>query len=114
MLSHGYYDAYYRKAVSLRAELVNEFDGVFKNVSYIATPTAPGPAFKIGEKQDPLSLYLEDIFTVSANLAGVPAISVPFATLPRDGVDLPVGVQFMAQKRAEPALFAISRDVMGE
>ncbi len=114
VLSHGYYDAYYRKAVSLRAELVNEFDGVFKDVSYIATPTAPGPAFKIGEKQDPLSLYLEDIFTVSANLAGVPAISVPFATLPRDNVNLPVGVQFMAQKRAEPALFAISRDVMGE
>lgn len=114
ILSHGYYDAYYRRAVLLRASLAQEFDAVFKNVSFIATPTAPGPAFKIGEKLDPLSLYLEDIFTVSANLAGVPAISAPFGTVVRDGVQLPVGVQFMAQKRGEGALFEVARDLMNE
>jgi aspartyl-tRNA(Asn)/glutamyl-tRNA(Gln) amidotransferase subunit A len=114
VLSHGYYDAYYRRAQLLRAELAREFDEVFKNVSYIATPTAPGPAFKIGEKLDPLSLYLEDIFTVSANLAGVPAISVPFGTAVRDGVSLPVGIQFMSAKRGEGSLFTVGKDLMGE
>lgn len=114
VLSHGYYDAYYKRATQLRAALAHEFDEVFKNVSYIATPTAPGPAFKIGEKLDPLSLYLEDIFTVSANLAGVPALSAPFGTVTRDGVELPVGIQFMAAKRGEKSLFTVSRDVMGE
>jgi aspartyl-tRNA(Asn)/glutamyl-tRNA(Gln) amidotransferase subunit A len=112
VLSHGYYDAYYRRACVLRAQLVKEFDDVFKSVSFIATPTAPGPAFKIGEKLDPLSLYLEDIFTVSANLAGVPAISVPFGTATRDGVALPLGIQFMSAKRAESSLFSIAGDMM--
>ena len=114
VLSHGYYDAYYRRAVALRAALAKEFSEVFKSVSYIATPTAPGPAFKIGEKLDPLSLYLEDIFTVSANLAGVPALSAPFGTVVRDGTPLPVGIQFMAEKRGEQALFTIGRDLMDE
>lgn len=114
VLSSGYYDAYYKRATTLRAALVKEFDRVFKDVSYIATPTAPGPAFKLGEKQDPLSLYLEDIFTVSANLAGVPAISAPFGTVTQDGTALPVGVQFMGQKRSEGALFSICRDLMDE
>ncbi len=114
VLSHGYYDAYYRRASALRSQLVFEFDETFKNVSFIATPTALGPAFKIGEKPDPLSLYLEDIFTVSANLAGVPALSVPFGTVERDNVRLPVGIQFMSQKRTESALFRIARDMMGE
>lgn len=114
VLSHGYYDAYYRRAALLRAALSQEFSAVFKNVSYIATPTAPGPAFKIGEKLDPLSLYLEDIFTVSANLAGVPALSAPFGTVERDGVQLPVGIQFMTEKRGEQALFTIGKDLMNE
>lgn len=114
VLSHGYYDAYYRRAVALRSQLSAEFDATFQDVSYLATPTAPGPAFKIGEKQDPLSLYLEDIFTVSANLAGVPAISAPFGTVERDGVKLPVGIQFMSPQRTESALFSIARDMMGE
>lgn len=114
VLSHGYYDAYYKKAALLRATLTREFDSVFSDVSYIATPTAPGPAFKIGEKLDPLSLYLEDIFTVSANLAGVPAISVPFGTVEREGTNLPSGIQFMAQKRGEQALFSVAREIMGE
>jgi len=114
VLSAGYYDAYYRRATVLRGALVKEFDSVFENVSYIATPTAPSPAFKIGEKGDPLSLYLEDIFTVSANLAGIPAISVPACTVEREGKQLPVGVQFMSPARTERSLFAVARDLMGE
>jgi aspartyl-tRNA(Asn)/glutamyl-tRNA(Gln) amidotransferase subunit A len=114
VLSSGYYDAYYKRATVLRGELVKEFNGVFKNVSYIATPTAPGPAFKLGEKLDPLSLYLEDIFTVSANLTGVPAISVPAGMVERDGKQLPVGIQFMTPKRTEASLFAIARNLLGE
>lgn len=115
VLSSGYYDAYYKRATALRGALVKEFDETFKNVSYIATPTAPGPAFKIGEKLDPLSLYLEDIFTVSANLTGVPALSVPHRTvLTEEGIELPVGIQFMGPKRSEKSLFTIARDLMGE
>lgn len=114
VLSAGYFDAYYRRATVLRGALVEEFNKVFEDVSFIATPTAPNPAFKIGAKQDPLSLYLEDIFTVSANLAGVPGISVPFGSTEVEGKELPVGIQFMAQKRGEQSLFEVSKDLMGE
>ena len=114
VLSSGYYDAYYRRATVLRGALVEEFNGVFEDVSFIATPTAPNPAFKIGEKQDPLSLYLEDIFTVSANLTGAPGVSVPFGKAAVGGVELPVGIQFMAQKRGDASLFSIASDLMGE
>ena len=114
VLSAGYYDAYYRRATVLRGALVKEFDSVFENVSYIATPTATGPAFKIGAKSDPVSMYLEDIFTVSANLSGVPALSVPFGEVEEEGKKLPVGVQFMSPKRTESSLFSIARDLMGE
>ena len=114
VLSSGYYDSYYKRATVLRGELVKEFDAVYKDVSYIATPTAPGPAFKLGEKLDPLSLYLEDIFTVSANLTGVPAISIPAGMVERDGVRLPVGIQFMSPKRTEHTLFQIGKDLLDE
>lgn len=113
VLSSGYYDAYYTRATALRSALVREFNAVFESVSYIATPTSPGPAFTVGEKLDPLSMYLEDIFTVSANLTGMPGMSVPFGTVERDGRSLPVGVQFMAPMQADESLFAISRDLMG-
>lgn len=114
VLSSGYYDAYYTRATALRSALVREFNSVFESVSYIATPTSPGPAFTVGEKLDPLSMYLEDIFTVSANLTGMPGISVPFGTVERDGRALPVGVQFMAPMQADESLFTISRDLMGQ
>ena len=114
VLSAGYYDAYYNRATILRSALVEEFDEIFNKVAYIATPTAPGPAFKLGEKQDPLSLYLEDIFTGSANLAGIPAISVPFASVEKEGKQLPVGIQFMSQKKTDYSLFPIAEDLMGE
>ncbi len=112
VLSAGYYDAYYNKAVLVRRKLTDEFKAILKDVDLIATPTSPSPAFKIGEKTaDPLKMYLEDIFTVSANITGVPGISVPNGTVVRDGKDLPVGIQFMADHFHEPYLFGIGKDV---
>lgn len=114
ILSSGYYDAYYRKASVLRTIIADDIATAFKKVSFIATPTAPGPAFKIGEKSDPVSMYLEDVFSAPANLTGVPSISVPSGTVEREGKQLPVGIQFMSPKRTESALFRIARDVMNE
>ena len=114
VLSSGYYDAYYRRATALRDVIAEDLTKAFQNVSYIATPTTPGPAFKIGEKSDPVSMYLEDIFAAPANLTGIPAITVPAGMAERDGVSLPVGVQFMSPKRTEASLFAIARDALNE
>ena len=95
VLSAGYYDAYYRKAQKVRRLIQNDFFEAFKSVDCIVMPTAPTPAFRIGEKAaDPLTMYLSDIYTVSANLAGVPAISVPCGT----AAGLPVGVQFIGRQ----------------
>ncbi len=105
-LSAGYYDAYYGKATVARAQLREEFEEAFKSVGLIATPTMPYPAWKIGEKSDPLSAYLADIFAVTANLTGNPAISVPMGTVEREGKQLPVGIQFTAAHGDEAALFA--------
>jgi aspartyl-tRNA(Asn)/glutamyl-tRNA(Gln) amidotransferase subunit A len=111
VLSSGYIDAYYRKANAARAELRREFEQAFESVDIIATPTMPTPAFTIGEKSDPLSLYLEDAFTVLANLTGMPAISVPMGRLLREGTALPVGIHFTAPHQAENRLFAAARAV---
>ncbi len=101
-LSSGYYDAYYEKAQRVRAMLVNDFDEAFKKCDVIATPTAPTPAFKIGEKSDdPLAMYLGDIYTVTINLAGVPAISVPCG-VSSDG--LPIGIQLIGNHFDEARL----------
>ncbi len=116
VLSSGYADAYYRKARQVR-ELIREdfrkaFDPSGGGVDAIALPTSPGPAFKIGEKaNDPLAMYLEDIFSVTANLAGVPAISVPAGTVVREGKDLPVGFQLVATWKGEETLFAIGEEI---
>ncbi len=114
VLSSGYYDAYYRRATALRGMIAKDLENAFKQVSFIATPTTPGPAFKIGEKSDPVSMYLEDIFAAPANLTGIPALSVPCGTVTHDGKELPVGIQFMSPKRTEASLFAIGKDVLGE
>lgn len=111
VLSSGYIDAYYKKACAARVQLTREFNEAFKNVDIIATPTMPTPAFKIGEKSDPLSLYLEDAFTVLANLTGMPAISVPMGFLERDGEKLPVGIHFAAPHQSEDSLFSIGNTV---
>jgi aspartyl-tRNA(Asn)/glutamyl-tRNA(Gln) amidotransferase subunit A len=97
-LSAGYYEAFYIRAQKVRALIKADFERVFSEVDLILTPTTTGPAFKIGEKiDDPISMYLEDIFTVTANIIGVPAISVPAGTVKVDGKDLPIGFQLMGQ-----------------
>ncbi|MEW6051471.1 MAG: Asp-tRNA(Asn)/Glu-tRNA(Gln) amidotransferase subunit GatA [Candidatus Zixiibacteriota bacterium] len=106
-LSSGYYDEYYIKASKVRELLRRDFERAFQTVDLIISPTAPTPAFKLGEKiNDPLAMYLSDVYTVSANLAGIPAISIPFGEVP-DG--RPVGVQFMAKYMDELSLFQIAR-----
>lgn len=114
VLSSGYYDAYYGKAEQVRELMRAELESVFSDVDVILTPTAPMPAFKIGEKSDPLSMYLADIFTVPANLTGVPAISLPAGTVSVEGKELPIGIQFMAPHDGEKRLFHISRLFLGE
>jgi aspartyl-tRNA(Asn)/glutamyl-tRNA(Gln) amidotransferase subunit A len=79
-------------------------------VDLIATPTTPGPAFKIGEKNDPVSMYLEDIFTVPANITGMPALSVPCGTLEKAGKKLPVGLQLTARHGDEKTLFEAGKE----
>ena len=111
VLSSGYIDAYYHKAIAARTQLTREFMDAFKEVDIIATPTMPTPAFKIGEKSDPLTLYLEDIFTVLANLTGMPAISVPMGFVERNSKKLPVGIQFIAPHQAENILFPLGTAV---
>ncbi len=109
VLSAGYYDAYYGKAQIARNLLKKEFDKTFKEVDFIATPTVPFIAWKIGEKNDPLSAYLADIFTVTANIVGVPAISVPSGFSEVEGKKLPLGIQFMASQEREDLLFEIGQ-----
>jgi aspartyl-tRNA(Asn)/glutamyl-tRNA(Gln) amidotransferase subunit A len=115
VLSSGYIDAYYRKADAARAVLTAEYDAAFEQADFIAFPTTPSPAFKFGEKSnDPVSMYLEDVFTVTANLTGMPAISVPMGNVERDGVSLPTGIHFTAPKGADDSLFTIGALVTGE
>ncbi|MEN6319594.1 MAG: Asp-tRNA(Asn)/Glu-tRNA(Gln) amidotransferase subunit GatA [Syntrophaceae bacterium] len=106
VLSSGYYDAYYKKASQVRALIKRDFDEAFKQCDVILTPTTPTPAFKIGEKTDnPLQMYLSDIFTISTNLAGIPGISVPCGYTK---AGLPIGAQFLAGHFDEGKLIQIS------
>ncbi len=111
VLSAGYYDAYYGKAEQVRTMMREELDTVYTKVDLIMTPTAPTPAFKIGEKSDPLSMYLGDIFTVPINLTGVPAISIPSGTVDREGTKLPVGVQYIAPHAGDERLFDFGKKI---
>lgn len=105
-LSSGYYDAYYRKAQQVRTLIKNDFENAFKAVDLIITPTSPTPAFKPGEKtEDPLQMYLADIFTISVNLAGVPAISIPCGFT---SSNLPIGLQLIAGYFDEESLLQAS------
>lgn len=106
VLSAGYYDAYYKRAMKLRTLVKNDFEEAFKKVDVILTPVSPTPAFKIGEKSDdPIQMYLSDIFTVPINPAGVPAMSLPVGFVKRDGKDLPVGLQIIAPMLGEQIIF---------
>lgn len=106
VLSAGYYDAYYLKAQKIRRLIQNDFISAFENVDLIIMPTTPTTAFKIGEKiDDPLSMYLSDVFTTSANLAGIPAINVPAGI---DSKNLPIGVQLLSSFFREDLLLQAS------
>jgi len=102
VLSQGYYDAYYLKGMKIRTLIRRDFDEAFTQCDLIAMPTAPSPAFRIGEKSsDPLQMYLSDIYTISANLAGIPAISIPCGV---SGEGLPIGLQLLAPPFQEERL----------
>ncbi len=105
-LSHGYYDAYYLRALKVRTLIKQDFDKVFKEFDCIVTPTSPTTAFKIGERfEDPLKMYLSDIYTISVNLAGIPAISIPCGFTKER---LPVGLQILAKPFTEEMLFRVA------
>ena len=111
VLSAGYADAYYRRARALRELIRADFARAFESVDVIVTPTCPTPAFTFGSKSDPVAMYAEDIFSVPANLAGIPGISLPMGTVEREGSALPVGLQILAPKRGEDMLFSIASDI---
>jgi len=106
VLSAGYYEAYYRKAQKVRRLIKEDFDRAFEKVDVIITPTSPTTAFKLGEKiDDPLQMYLSDIYTVSVNLAGVPAINVPVGF---DSKGLPIGMQIIGRQFDEGTILRVS------
>lgn len=109
VLSAGYYDAYYKKAQQVRRLIRNDFKKAFAKVDIIIAPTTPTTAFKIGEKtEDPLQMYLGDIYTTSANLAGIPGINVPIGN---DSKGLPIGMQLMADQFEEDLLLSFTKKV---
>ncbi len=110
VLSSGYYDAYYKKAQTVRTKLIQEFESAFHDVDFLVGPVAPSTAFKIGENvNDPVKMYVQDIMTVAANLTGVPAISIPLPV----GDTLPVGLQVMSAQQKDRELLSIATDIEG-
>lgn len=110
VLSSGYYDAYYKKAARVRTIMIDEFDTLFQKYDVLVGPVAPTPAFRLGENtDDPLKMYLADIMTVPASLAGLPAISVP---IPRKG--LPIGLQIIGKPQADATVLALATQLPGE
>ena len=105
-LSAGYYDAFYGSAQKVRTLVTRDFAAAFEQVDVLVSPTAPTTAFKLGEKlDDPLSMYLSDVATIPANLAGTPGLSLPVGLAPEDG--LPVGLQVMAPVMADDRLYRV-------
>ncbi|MHB1864589.1 MAG: Asp-tRNA(Asn)/Glu-tRNA(Gln) amidotransferase subunit GatA [Candidatus Saccharimonadales bacterium] len=110
VLSSGYYDAYYKRAQTVRTKLINEFNQAFKSVDFLLGPTSTSTAFKLGQfTDDPLAMYLNDIMTVAASLVGIPAIDLPIGTV--DG--LPVGIQIMGGQGKDYQLFGVAKLVEG-
>ena len=106
VLSAGYYDAYYLKAQKVRRRIADDFDAAFREVDAILTPTAPSAAFGLGERDDdPVSMYLNDVFTVTTNLAGLPGISLPAGLSSRG---LPLGLQLIGRALDEGTLFSLA------
>jgi len=109
VLSHGYYDAYYNKAIAVRTLIMQELRNAFSSYDAIITPTTPTPAFTIGEKaNDPIAMYLSDLFTVPANIAHIPGISIPSGAT---SAGLPLGVQLLGEQGSESQLFAIGEEI---
>jgi aspartyl-tRNA(Asn)/glutamyl-tRNA(Gln) amidotransferase subunit A len=109
VLSAGYYDAYYSKGQKVRKIIHEKTNDIFKNYDFILTPSTPGTAFEFGKNSaDPIKMYLEDIFTVQANIAGIPAISVPCGT---HSNGLPVGLQLMTNYFEEAKLLTLAAQI---
>lgn len=110
--SAGYVDQYYNKAQAVREIITQEFADAFKNVDAIITPVTPSLPFKFGEKgDDPLKMYLEDIYTVPANIAGIPALSVPIGTVKEQDKELPVGIQILGKKLDDYFVLALGEEI---
>ena len=109
VLSSGFYDAYFLKAAKARTMIINEYEKAFSECDFILTPVSPNPAFKLGEKvNDPVAMYLEDVMSVSLNLAGVPGLTIP-AGETKDG--LAVGLQLVGPRRSDKALIEFSKEL---
>lgn len=107
VLSAGYYDAYYEKAMRVRSVIINEVNNVFDDVDALIAPVAPTPPFKIGEKiDDPLTMYLTDVYSATANLCGIPSIAIPSGFT---NAKLPLGFQFMGKRFSENTLFSLGK-----
>ncbi|MCO6474403.1 MAG: Asp-tRNA(Asn)/Glu-tRNA(Gln) amidotransferase subunit GatA [Melioribacteraceae bacterium] len=112
VLSSGYYDAYYKKAQKVRRLIKNDFDNVFDNFDLILSPTTPTTAFKLGEKtNDPLQMYLADVYTTSANLAGIPGLNIPIGF---DNDNLPIGMQLMSNQFCEDKIISFAKILENE
>jgi aspartyl-tRNA(Asn)/glutamyl-tRNA(Gln) amidotransferase subunit A len=106
VLSHGYYDAYYLKAQKVRALITRDFTNAFQSVDAIVAPVSPFPAFRLGEKvNDPMEMYLSDIYTITGSLAGIPCMSVPCGAT---GEGLPVGLQILCNHFEEQKMFRLA------
>ena len=109
VLSAGYYDAYYKRALQVRRLIAREFEAAFSRCHVILGPTSPFPAFRAGETADPLAMYLCDVFTANANIAGIPGISIPGGFAEDGGVELPVGLHLQAKAFDEGTLLRAAR-----
>ena len=109
VLSSGFYDAYYLKAQKARTLIIKEYEEAFKKCDFILTPVSPNPAFKLGEKvDDPVAMYLEDMMSVSINLAGIPALAIPAAETTEG---LPIGLQLLGPRRSDQALIRFAEEL---
>lgn len=109
VLSSGFYDAYFLKAAKARTLIIKEYEEAFKKCDYILTPVSPNPAFKLGEKvNDPVSMYLEDIMSVSINLAGIPALAIPAS---QTSAGLPIGLQILGPRKSDKNLIEFSKEL---
>jgi aspartyl-tRNA(Asn)/glutamyl-tRNA(Gln) amidotransferase subunit A len=105
VLSAGYYDAYYKKATDVRQLITDELDQALQSADVLLSPTTPTTAFKLGAVTDPLEMYKADIFTIPANLAGIPAISFPAGS---DDAGLPIGLQLMGRRLGDAELLSVA------